>query len=730
MNFSLQYKTASEKRPRREQRTISMLQGKDKSDESLMTEDQDDVAGGCLGQEVKIEGMGNVLCDKEFVRRPPHLQHKFCDACRVGFAVSGKSIRTLPDSLKATFSNTTRAGFWAIHKQGDEIYEFRVINQHSKRCPGGPLILFHGPAPREPKVGIPWPPLPEGLVRESGEVWLRVVYGTLSPIYPWEPAERTIIARTAQSNITTTRGATNKRSLSPADDKARATRHQAAATAFCSSCSPGGSNQSTATAFTFSGASMPMAMGAVTQVSWDVPSAALNYVDAHSTGSGHGPLHPLSSVLQAVYSVTAEALRGSASLSDTQQSAHVSTLRHALQMNATLHRQLLHWLRAVPDEPNFETTSILGRGGERDAELALGHLEALVMPDEASPWPSSNEGGDTSCGSHLSDSRLETFLSDLLASESPAASSADPPAVASSSNLGSSGARMLLGRHEDSDERPQDEVNGQRPFHGMPSAPPSPPCTPVASLASDWRMNALTLSFQNAAFEKAYRMEALSGAAINAYGVAGILVLQISYLVQQLDDTDPCARPWKWIVPCILSLVSSITHSLIGRIGRPQLERQALMWMNVTNTICGCVAINRLAMNDQIERLRSGECLVAETGLPPPTFTPQEACFGLFGFFLRTVQQHYLSLDFWLGQLEIWFFLGAAAATPNLATVSRWHVVAYCFFTILLGDIFGRCLQRSLRQRYATKQAEAKALWVSLARTQSSASRLECGFSS
>ena len=160
----------------------------------LLTPDDDtgDCGIGCLGLEVKLKGPPNIPCDPDFKRGKPHLQHKFCPSCRPGFAVPGECLRAIPDELQDCLSNTTRAGFWSETLLGGVYVQFRVINQHSKRCQGEPLIFFNGIPPAEPLPGVAWPPLPDGIVRPTGEVWLRVVYGTLSPIYAWGPANQAL----------------------------------------------------------------------------------------------------------------------------------------------------------------------------------------------------------------------------------------------------------------------------------------------------------------------------------------------------------------------------------------------------------------------------------------------------------------------------------------------------------------------------------------------------------
>lgn len=153
----------------------------------------DDEDTGCLGRIVKLDGRPNLPCDPHFVRGQPHLQHKFCSVCRPGFAVSGACVRTLPEEAQSSFSNSTRAGFWATYEQDGIRVQYRIINQHSKRCHGSPLILFNGTPPKQPAQGVEWPELPNGIVRPTGLVWLRVIYGTLSPIYPGDPADRALV---------------------------------------------------------------------------------------------------------------------------------------------------------------------------------------------------------------------------------------------------------------------------------------------------------------------------------------------------------------------------------------------------------------------------------------------------------------------------------------------------------------------------------------------------------
>ena len=72
--------------------------------------------------------------------------------------------------------------------------QFRVINQHQKRCHGNPLVLFKAAPPLEPLPGLAWPNGRDGLVRPSGEVWLRVAYGTLIPIYASGAADKALEA--------------------------------------------------------------------------------------------------------------------------------------------------------------------------------------------------------------------------------------------------------------------------------------------------------------------------------------------------------------------------------------------------------------------------------------------------------------------------------------------------------------------------------------------------------
>ena len=130
----------------------------------------------CIGNTIKTYGWPQQgLCEEGFIAGQPHLQNKFCTTCRAGFAVSADFIRCLSPDLK--LSNSTRGGFWSFSPELEGA-SFRIINQHH-RCVGPALILFNGPPPARD-----WPMMPPGIVRPTGEIWLRISYSTLVPFVP------------------------------------------------------------------------------------------------------------------------------------------------------------------------------------------------------------------------------------------------------------------------------------------------------------------------------------------------------------------------------------------------------------------------------------------------------------------------------------------------------------------------------------------------------------------
>ena len=137
-----------------------------------------EVSTTCIGNTIKVQGWPQqTVCEEGFQAGQPHLQNKFCKICRAGFAVSAAYIRRLPPDSQAKFINSTRSGFWSSSPELEGA-SYRVINQHH-RCVGPTLILFNGPPPPGD-----WPALPPGIVRPTGEVWLRVAYSTLVPFVP------------------------------------------------------------------------------------------------------------------------------------------------------------------------------------------------------------------------------------------------------------------------------------------------------------------------------------------------------------------------------------------------------------------------------------------------------------------------------------------------------------------------------------------------------------------
>lgn len=124
----------------------------------------------CIGAGIKLPHCAP--CTPDFIARQPHLQDKFCDACRAGFAVSKAQVRVLPSAHEGTFTNSTRGGFW--NEEGEIPY--RVIN-HNAKCKGPSLILFRGAAP----IRSDEEPIPNHWVHDGDTVWLHVAYGTLVP---------------------------------------------------------------------------------------------------------------------------------------------------------------------------------------------------------------------------------------------------------------------------------------------------------------------------------------------------------------------------------------------------------------------------------------------------------------------------------------------------------------------------------------------------------------------
>ena len=205
------------------------------------------VGGGCLGTSLKLNFPGRKCllaythpcgcsankdarllrlaeepCEEGFVAGQPHIQHKFCQRCRIGFAVSVSRVRALSDAqLNGNeFNNGFQAGFWNCSLVDQGTPPFRVINHHA-RCRGPVLVLFKGDAPTRPD----WAPIPSEWIRRadpsvddaatvasdgsSGDsspcdgsagacIWLRVGYNTIMPL---DAGYRKRRARTAEASV-------------------------------------------------------------------------------------------------------------------------------------------------------------------------------------------------------------------------------------------------------------------------------------------------------------------------------------------------------------------------------------------------------------------------------------------------------------------------------------------------------------------------------------------------
>ena len=146
----------------------------------------------CFGVEIKANVPGQTACEEGFVRGQPHIQHKFCQHCRQGFAVPASNIRALGPESAAVFTNSPHEGFWSHRADG---LRYRVLNQHS-RCKGPALVLFDGPAPQRDD----WEVFPAAWLQEGAVVWLCVAYGTITPMLPKRACRRSVPRQAAPVN--------------------------------------------------------------------------------------------------------------------------------------------------------------------------------------------------------------------------------------------------------------------------------------------------------------------------------------------------------------------------------------------------------------------------------------------------------------------------------------------------------------------------------------------------
>ena len=584
---------------------------------------------GCLGLEVKSAGPS---CDRNFRRGQPHLKEKFCGACRPGFGVPGECVRAFPAGL--SLSNTTRAGFWATGELAGTMVQFRVFNQHTKRCQGDPLILFKAAPPAEPLPGVSWPPLPKGLLRPNGEVWLRLAYGTLIPIYPWGPSNQALQTHLAgQRTSADVQYSGSKRAvgdeqsfsgLSPSEEvesdagsdtgsgTTKRVRHQSStgsstgSDAHSSSHEAGVDEPGEGRSNDSSGASSPAAAAAPSFSSDASSAGGLLPADASAPPADAPIVVDLGDALGDAY------LGGGADLGAAPSEAirvDASALRgmmHALQcaFDATL-RALQPAARPssalpAPDMPDAPTPGAPPAGNSDvstagvptygtatavDSMREALRLHAAIFPGVIRHLGALLEGAH---GQHHSQ---EGSSED---GHTPRASYLPPAPLPPASHWGVPAAPL------------------PPPPYGYGSVPPSPPTTPFAALEEKRGgnpsnrplgapvMNPITLTFHDRALELQYLQKAMQEhAGLRAIATNGaISVVFVALLAQRYileagpykGDVDGCDSAINMIVPCAMATAGMLSHVPVGRTRSVRFEHGVVVWVGALNVLAGCIA--------------------------------------------------------------------------------------------------------------------------------------------
>jgi hypothetical protein len=509
----------------------------------------------CPGSRMKQASVPlQVACEEGFKPGKPHIQNKFCATCRQGFAISGANLRCLSPELMTYFTNTTRAGFWntpdPMRPEPMHQVPYRVINQH-RRCQGPPMIWFRGPAP-----ALDFAPMPAGVVRpHSGEVWLRVCYGTLVPI---------VASSLADEQLRSERGAIDDSSCSmvssaPAAADSSVVPALGPLAAVAAVCAPDQAGVTVAQKRPFSAVKGEEDVAQPREILLREAQRARALADKLEAIAAQ---HTQDQLLHAM---------------DPKSPGPLSAQLEELRQESTL----LSWAVTQIAPANVPTIVAVPLGmGARPLALARAnssHLQQQQQQQQQDASVAASSGATPHSmlvpGPALEYSRPPSAPSDQAPSEHTSVSPSAPSADQSTSE--------------------------------QPSVPPSPPATPltaddeksrsVAFESLSLLMNPNTLAFRDQALEREYLGEVTrmyagpQGIAMNG----AIVMSYVAFIVKYIQDgrgVRPCSSVVSMGIPCMMAFIGLLSHIPVGRMSNAFSEHRFLVWVSAFNVAFGLVA--------------------------------------------------------------------------------------------------------------------------------------------
>jgi hypothetical protein len=643
----------------------------------------------CQGIKMKQTAVcGQLPCEEGFKPGQPHIQNKFCSTCREGFAISGAYLRCIPPELLPFFTNTTRAGFWnmpnPMKPQPLHQVPYRVINQHL-RCQGPPMICFQGPPP-----ALDWAHMPEGVIRASGEVWLRVNYGTLVPIV----------------------------ASSSADEKLRTERPTTAAPAAAQV--------------------MVAPVPTVAPVPVPVPGPVPTVLAVYPIGENTAQKRSLSEV-------EVECALNHPRNTLLHEAQRAKALAEKLQMLAEQHIPDVeqppapgnaHHLSAMLDEVRQESVTLscaLSQiaGSSWPRGLPMHAAAGMASPTEMSTAPSIMNGG------HMQPLRAAMALPMLTALPAltalPILTSAPAQALPYSSSSTPPTDLPAQALPYSCSPLPPTGLSAQAlPYSSSPSpatdqasVPPSPPATPLTA-AEDSRefglqlsipsppmstgefMDPTTLCFYDLALEKQYLGEVTrshagtNGVVING-SIVGFYLALIAKYIQDGEADEPCRSAFaviaKMVVPCTMAAIGMLSHLPVGRTTDAYFEHRFLVWCGGLVMPLGVVAwvvTAAQAIDSSCPTYRAN----FEDGL---LYQEPELVGMCIAISAVIVALNVLSFPFLLRMFVAIIYLFISLLMPSLSPATKYDEVAFFWPWILLSAGSGHLVESMMRIKFLAR---------------------------